>query len=105
MGLYRKQQDPFTRSIERHRAEQFIMSVKAVVPKLKHVTQKSVKGNGHGEGTHTRMSEFVSLQVVTLEKPHVTHGTSKWLHPYTHTEHTIIQPTYQEEMSKNNFKK
>lgn len=41
------------------------------------------------------MSEFVSLQVVTLEKPHVTHGTSKWLHPYTHTEHTIIQPTYQ----------
>lgn len=36
------------------------------------------------------MSEFVSLQVVTLEKPHVTHGTRKWLHPYTHTEHNII---------------
>lgn len=36
------------------------------------------------------MSEFVSLQVVTLKKPHVTHGTSEWLHPYTHTEHKIM---------------
>lgn len=31
--------------------------------------------------THTRMSEAVPLQVVTLEKPHVTNGTSIWLHP------------------------
>lgn len=31
--------------------------------------------------THTRMSQAVPLQVVTLEKPHVTHGTSVRLHP------------------------
>lgn len=58
-------------------------------------------GTGYGEWTHTRMSEFVSLQVVTLEKPHVTHGTRKRLHPYTHTEHKIISyPAYQTAQEK-----
>lgn len=41
-------------------------------------------GEGYGRGTHTRVSEAVSLQVVTLNKSHVTHGTSIRLHPYTH---------------------
>lgn len=79
--------------------------LKAVVPKLKHVNcVKSVKGNGYGKGTHTRMSEFVSLQVVTLEKPHVTHGTSKWLHPYTHRAYNY-SAYISSKTSKNNFKK
>jgi len=36
--------------------------------------------HGHGARTHTRMSEAVSRQVVTLNKPHVTHGASKRFH-------------------------
>lgn len=32
--------------------------------------------------SRTGMSEAVSLQVVTLNKPHVTYGTSKWLLPW-----------------------
>ena len=30
------------------------------------------------------MGESVSCQVVSLEKSHVTHGASIWLHPCTH---------------------
>lgn len=33
---------------------------------------------------HTRMSEAVSLEVVTLKKPHVAHRASVRLHPWIH---------------------
>ena len=43
-----------------------------------------------GKQTHTSMSEAVSCQMVTLEEPHVTHGASVWLHPYTHKKYVNI---------------
>lgn len=36
---------------------------------------------GKARGLHTRMDEAVSLKVVTLVKPHVTHGASIRFHP------------------------
>jgi len=36
---------------------------------------------GYKETTHTRMGDGVSLEMVALEKPHITHCASKWLHP------------------------
>ena len=43
-----------------------------------------VKGStikAQGGGRRTCVSETVPLQLVTLDKPHVTHGTSVRLHP------------------------
>ena len=48
------------------------------MPKIVRVVSK----NGYREKkTPTRVREAVFLQLVTLEKPLVTHGTSVWLHP------------------------
>lgn len=43
--------------------------------------------------TYTRMSESVSCQVVSLEKSHVTHGASIWLHPCTHRAKYFVKTT------------
>ena len=40
--------------------------------------------DGYGERAHTRVCEAVSCQVVALNKPHVTHGTSVRFHTWMH---------------------